>query len=244
MALDTDDTKRIPEGARAMFMSDGYAIFPGLIGQQTLTMLRQVCDTLLREPPDDDKGGKAHDIGRGHDRRFLRHRHQEFSALSDFVLGRGMKAIARELLDAPPYLFNEQFVVKGPRTGASFAWHQDGGYVPFDHAPYLTVWIALDDTTVENGAVYVLPRDLNQGQDIYAHRWDAAGKEKVGYDGDDPGIAATVQAGSVVAFSSATLHRSSPNTTDRARRAYLAQYSPEPILDPESGLPRTFATPL
>ena len=54
----------------------------------------------------------------------------------------------------------------------------------------------------------------------------------IGYAGEDPGIAATVAAGSMVIFSSLTLHRSSSNTTDMIRRAYLAQYSPEPIIDP------------
>ena len=38
-------------------------------------------------------------------------------------------------------------------------------------------------------------------------------------------------AGSVVAFSSRTFHRSGPNTTDRVRRVYLAQYSAEPIMN-------------
>ena len=46
------------------------------------------------------------------------------------------------------------------------------------------------------------------------------------------GIPAVVPAGSLVVFSSVTFHRSGANTTDRMRRAYVTQYSPEPIYKP------------
>ena len=39
-------------------------------------------------------------------------------------------------------------------------------------------------------------------------------------------------AGSLVVFSSLVFHRSGFNTTDRMRRAYVTQYSPEPIYKP------------
>ena len=44
-----------------------------------------------------------------------------------------------------------------------------------------------------------------------------------------------VPAGSVVAFSSYTFHRSGANSTPNMRRVYLAQYSAEPIVDTRSG---------
>ncbi|MGF1475061.1 MAG: phytanoyl-CoA dioxygenase family protein [Geminicoccaceae bacterium] len=226
------------------FLENGYVILADHLEPDELAQLRGICDDLLAEPPDDDEGGKGHDIGRGHDRRFLRHRHKDKPELASFVLGPGMRDLVSPVVGARPHLFNEQFVVKGPRTGASFAWHQDSGYVGFGHKPYLTVWIALDDTTVENGAVYILPRDLRRDMSVSEHRRDEAGKELVGYDGDEPGVPAIVSAGSIVLFSSVTLHRSSANTTARPRRAFVAQYSGVPIIDPITQRPKTFATPL
>ena len=236
--------KSIDTGAHVALRKNGYVILECLLDDIELATLQSICDELLAEPPDDDKSGQAHNIGRGEDRRFLRHRHKDIAALKDFVLGRDMKALASGFIGDHPYLFNEQFVVKGPRTGASFAWHQDSAYVGFDHEPYLSVWIALDDTTLENGALYVLPQDLDDGAAIVPHDWDEQGKEKIGYTGSNPGIAAVVPAGSLVIFSSLTLHCSSPNTTEKRRRAYLAQYSPQPIINPDTGAPRIFATPL
>ena len=76
------------------------------------------------------------------------------------------------------------------------------------------------------------------------HHWSEQARELVGYEGPDEGVGAIVPAGSVLVFSSVTLHRSSTNTTDKPRRAYLAQYSGTPLIDPETGQPKTFATPL
>ncbi len=226
------------------FAHDGYAIFPNLLEAREVALLGAVCDALLAEPPDDDMEGKAHNIGRGHDRRFLRHRHRDFPELGAFILGSDMKRFVSQFIGGTPHLFNEQFVVKGPKTGSAFGWHQDSGYVGFDHEIYLSVWMAIDDITSENGPVHVLPKDLTKDRDVLPHQWDETAKEMVGYDGPDEGVAAVVPAGSVVVFSSATLHRSSPNTTDKARRAYLAQYSPEAIINPATGRPKTFATAL
>ena len=236
--------KSIPSHAAHDYRHNGCVILRNQLGHDELGVLQDACDHLLLEPPDDDNSGKSHNIGRGQDRRFLRHRHEDLPALRDFILGEDMKRLASTFTGGQPYLFNEQFVVKGPKTGASFAWHQDSAYVGFDHEPYLTLWIALDDATVDNGAVFILPRDLNHDRSIADHRWDADGKELIGYDGGDPGEPALVPAGSIVAFSSVTLHRSSANVTERPRRGFIAQYSSEPIIDPKTGKPKTFAKPL
>ncbi len=219
----------------------GFTTYPNGLSAAELSMLRSTCDTLLAEPAQD--GGKGmHTIGLGDARRFLRHRHADFPELQDFVLGKTMADIARDCLGAEPLLFNEQFVVKGAGKGASFAWHQDSAYVGFDHTPYVTVWIALDDTTEANGCVYLLPRDIDAEPGIDPHEWQDETNELNGYFGDDPGQPMECGAGAVVAFSSITLHRSGPNTTERPRRAYIAQYSAEPIRDPESGELKRFAT--
>ncbi|WP_425038271.1 phytanoyl-CoA dioxygenase family protein [Primorskyibacter sp. S187A] len=222
----------------AAFRNTGWAL-AGRIQATTLDRLRNVCDRLLHTPPE---AGRS--LSLGDNRRFLAHAHLHDEDLRTVVLGPELKAVATHFLGAAPYLFNEQFVVKGPKTGAPFAWHQDSGYVGFEHKPYLSVWIALDDTTLENGPIYLLPRDLDRETHVEPHVWDEAAKERVGYTGAEPGQPALMSAGGIVVFSSLTLHRSSANTSDAPRRAYLAQYSTEPILDPTTGRPKSFATPL
>jgi len=225
------------------FRRHGYTVFADTLPPADLAMLRGVCDRLLDEPPED--GGKGmHTIGLGEARRFLRHRHADFPELENFVRGPSMGRVIAQTLGGEGLLFNEQFVVKGAGKGASFAWHQDSAYVGFDHKPYVTVWIALDDTTEENGCVYILPRDIEAQPGIDPHEWQDASSELNGYFGDETGAPMTCPAGTIVAFSSLTLHRSGPNTTDRPRRAYICQYSLEPIRDPETGVLKRFAKPV
>jgi hypothetical protein len=53
-----------------------------------------------------------------------------------------------------------------------------------------------------------------------------------------------VPAGSIACFSTTLFHRSGPNTTDRMRRVYVAQYSAEPILSEDGSQPLRLAEPL
>ncbi len=203
------------------FRKRGYCVVPEAISESELSDFHNAVDVRLNETPEDG-GGRFHVIGRGEERRFLRHRHEDFPAIEHFLFSEKIRELVLPLIGPSAYLFNEQFVVKGANTGASFAWHQDSAYVGFDHTPYLTIWIALDDTTENNGCLYVLPRDLNQNSIIDPHHWDDEGKELVGYDGVNPGIAIECASGSMVVFSSLTLHRSGGNSTGARRRAYSA----------------------
>ena len=65
---------------------------------------------------------------------------------------------ARQLLGGPVRFWHDQLFCKPPALGGGVAWHQDYSYwtrtKPMAH---LTCWIALDDTTRENGAVAYVP---------------------------------------------------------------------------------------
>ncbi|MEL7538082.1 MAG: hypothetical protein AAFM91_13610 [Pseudomonadota bacterium] len=105
--------RSIGHGTRDEIRRRGFVILENFLDNEELATLQHACNVLLEEPPDDDKGGQAHNIGRGEDRRFLRHRHTDIESLAAFVLGDNMRTLAGELISAHPYLFNEQFVVKG-----------------------------------------------------------------------------------------------------------------------------------
>jgi ectoine hydroxylase-related dioxygenase (phytanoyl-CoA dioxygenase family) len=155
-----------------------------------------------------------------------------------------MSEIARVALGDTVYLFNEQYVVKAAERGMKFGWHQDSGFIPYAHPPYLTCWIPLDDVTEANGTVYLLPYSRAGTRDVVEHVRDEETNDMVGYFGDDPGDPIIARAGSIACFSSTVFHRSGPNTTHRVRRVYLAQYSSEPILGQDRSRPRHLAEPL
>jgi ectoine hydroxylase-related dioxygenase (phytanoyl-CoA dioxygenase family) len=158
-----------------------------------------------------------------------------------FIFSPLMADVAQAALGPDVYLFNEQWVVKGAEQGMKFAWHQDSGYVKSgdpntSHRPYLTCWVPLDDMNERNGTVYLLPHSRSgTSHTIFDHVREDRTNDVVGHQGDDPGIAIEVPAGSVVAFSSYNFHRSGPNTTRDLRRVYLPQYSAAAVMKSDGG---------
>ncbi len=155
--------------------------------------------------------------------------------MHDFIFSRLMADICRATLGDNARFFLDQFVVKAAEVGMKFSWHQDSGYIPFDHTPYLTCWTALDDMSEENGTVYLLPFSAIGVKTRVRHIREEGSNDMVGYFGDNPGVPAIVPAGSVAVFQSVCFHRSGTNTTKAPRRVILTQYTPERIVNPFTG---------
>ena len=159
-------------------------------------------------------------------------KYDQVPSLSEYVFSDLMAEICRATIGDTAYLFYDQYVVKAAEKGISFSWHQDSGYLGFFHRPFVTIWAAVDDMTLENGTAFVMPFSTIGIKTLVEHIRDPRSGDKIGYFGDAPGIPAVVPAGSLVVFTSVSFHRSGPNTTDKMRRAYVTQYSPELIFKP------------
>lgn len=217
---------------RRQFETDGYFLLEQVIPDGDLAVLRDECQRFV-EQKDREMDAAGTDV-LGLDQRGKRYFVNDCSiaspALRRFVLGDLMAEICRATLGDRVFLFNDQYVVKGAEVGTRFEWHQDSGYVGYPHPPYLTCWCALDDVDSSNGTVHLLPYGRAGTREVVPHRKDAGTNDLVGYFGADAGIPVFAPAGSIACFSSTLFHRSGPNTTPRLRRAYIVQYSPEPIL--------------
>jgi ectoine hydroxylase-related dioxygenase (phytanoyl-CoA dioxygenase family) len=238
------DLRIIPEHARR-FREEGYFVLESTVPPGDLETLRGECQRFIDERDEemDRLGVDQLDLDRRGSRYFV-HAYGKSPAIERFLSSELMVQIARTALGDSIYLFNEQYVVKAAEQGMKFSWHQDSGFIDYAHRPYLTCWIALDDVTEANGTVYVLPYSRAGTREVVEHVSDAESNDRIGYFGDDPGDPVVVRAGSIVCFSSTLLHRSGPNTTDQARRVYVAQYSAEPILSEDGSQPRILAEPL
>jgi ectoine hydroxylase-related dioxygenase (phytanoyl-CoA dioxygenase family) len=110
------------------------------------------------------------------------------------------------------------------------AWHQDELFIPTRDRSLTAAWIALDDATVENGCLWVLPGSHRRGV-LYPdrdHRDPRFDCEVEAYDfpyRDEDAVAVEVPAGSVVVFNGYLLHMSLPNTGRHGlRRALVNHY--------------------
>ncbi len=238
-ALPSSSTKRIvtPEHLAA-FARDGLFVLPRIIPAAQLRALQDECMRLIAVRDADMEAQGIEVDGITHKgRRYFIHNNQNTSAVCrEWIFGDMMAEIAQSILGPQVQFFLDQFVVKGPEVGMKFGWHQDGGYVGFPHRPYLTCWITLDDMSAANGTISVLPYNRAGGTEVKLHIREAGTNDMVGYHGNDLGDLVEIPAGSIVVFSSQTFHKSGPNTTNALRRAYLCQYTAEPLYKPDGTL--------
>jgi ectoine hydroxylase-related dioxygenase (phytanoyl-CoA dioxygenase family) len=227
------------------FRDEGFFVLESVLPQTELELLRSECQRFIdeRDREMDRLGVETLDLDHRGSRYFV-HAYGKSDDIERFLRSDFMVEIAKAALGDTVYLFNEQYVVKAAEHGMKFSWHQDSGFVEYEHRPYLTCWIALDDVTEANGTVYLLPYSRAGTRDVVEHVRDEETNDLVGYFGDDPGDPVIVRAGSIACFSSTVFHRSGPNTTDRMRRVYLAQYTAEPLLSEDGSRPRILAEPL
>lgn len=108
------------------------------------------------------------------------------------------------------------------------AWHQDEIYIPTRDRSLIGAWIAVDDATITNGCLWVVPGSHRNGY-LYPSRehgkpeeFDGAG-ESFGFD-ESQEVPVEVKAGTVVFFNGYLLHRSRKNRSDIYRRVLVNHY--------------------
>jgi hypothetical protein len=238
----------LTEAHRTQYRDEGYFILPSAIPAAHLELLRTTCSDAIRRMEErmDREGTDTLGINHRGKRYFVGQSYADHPELGAFLFGDLMAEVCRATLGGTAFLHSDQYVVKCEQTGMSFAWHQDGAYVHArigDHPECITCWCALDDVTVENGTVYILPASRFGKRELVEHQRDPVTNDRIGYFGDDPGDPVIAPAGSIAVFSSLVFHRSGANPTGTQRRAYLAQYAPVPLRNQPGQFPQYFAEP-
>jgi hypothetical protein len=226
---------RVTEDQKRDYREKGFFLLERVIPESHLEILRETAADYIASihAEMDAQGTDVIGINHRNNRYFICNKWKSSPRMGEFIFSDYMADICRATLGSEAYLFHEQYVIKAAERGMKFAWHQDSGYVGHPHREYLSCWCALDDMSVENGTVFMLPYDRAGGKTVTEHQHEAGSNDLVGYFGDDPGVPIICPAGSIAVFSSVCFHRSNPNTTNRMRRVYLAQYSAEPLMDRE-----------
>ncbi len=126
------------------------------------------------------------------------------------------------------------------------AWHQDEFFIPTRDRSLTGGWMALDDATVENGCLWVIPGSHRHGiiwpqRTHNDQRFDCTGEAVAFPYADDDGVPVEVKKGSIVFFNGYLLHRSLPNYAPSGfRRSLVNHYmSAESLLPWQSFAPGT-----
>lgn len=135
-----------------------------------------------------------------------------------------LRPLLDQLIGSDSRMIQDMALLKPPYHGAEKPWHQDTAY--FDYTPLggvIGVWIALDDATVENGCMQVIPGSHLDGPAKHYHVRDcqlADGGVQV-----DRAVVVPLKPGGALFFSGLIHHGTPPNTSGDRRRALQFHYA-------------------
>lgn len=120
-------------------------------------------------------------------------------------------------------MFQDMALLKPPRIGREKPWHQDMAYfnIPIETI-VVGVWIALDEATVENGCMMVMPGSHKQGPVVHFRRrdWQICDTDVA----RQSALAVPLKPGSCLFFHGLMHHGTAANHTDKRRRALQYHY--------------------
>lgn len=209
------------------YRHDGYLTLRSLFTQEEISLLR---DTARRDRRLDEHAVSRADASGGASRLALWNKPGD-DIYGMFARCGTMAELARQLLDDEPYHYHSKMIMKEPRVGGAWEWHQDYGYWYQNGLlmPSLcSVMIAVDPATRENGCLQVIRGSQRMGRVDHVQNGDQAGANakrvevalkrlELVYCELDPG--------DVVAFDCNTLHRSDANSSDHPRWSMICCYN-------------------
>lgn len=217
---------QLSEPEIAGYRTNGFLVVEELLSPSELAQWRDAVDRVIEQdlvkPPADSAAGRA----RVFDQRMNLRRVSE--AIRPLVEDRAIGKLIAQLegVDAVR-VYLDQALVKGP-YGAPTQFHQDLPWWPFDSNHAATIWIALDDATVQNGCLYFVPGSNHLE---LTYRSDLGSQLGAIFD-DNPEITqapvpGAVPAGGCTFHNARTIHGAGANMTPGRRRAMTVAFMPD-----------------
>ena len=155
--------------------------------------------------------------------------------------------VVQNLLGHDLLLFRSTLMFKPAFHGSAHGIHQDSAYWPMDPPKLVTVSIALNDATPENGCFKVIPQSHKWGLQSWGHiarKQDESLTDHEDRDFSDQ-IDVPLSAGSALFFHSLMAHGSGPNQSPNPRNTALyAYFSPQVRYVPRNGKPERKSFPV
>jgi ectoine hydroxylase-related dioxygenase (phytanoyl-CoA dioxygenase family) len=237
-------------GLAGRYSTDGYVVLPGALSAAEVAEIRAEALRLCRGELGPVEGLLPASPGESDDEVIRRYLCLHFPHKLSDVMARAMRhpavlAVLTRVIGPDVKAMQSMLFTKGEgRPGQ--AWHQDEFFIPTRDRSLTGAWLALDDATVENGCLWVLPGSHRAGV-LYPDReqddarFDCTAEAYAFPYSDSDAVPLEVPAGAAVIFNGYLLHRSLPNTGRHGlRRAlvnhYMSASSLLPWGDPPAGV--------
>lgn len=207
----------------------GAIVVPGLVDRAGVARMNEVLAGLVERSRDVRAHDDVYDLEPGHSRtdprvRRIKKPHLVDPVFAEFMRSDALLPILRQLLGPGVRLYGSKLNLKAPGFGSPVEWHQDWAFYPHTNDDVLAVGVMLDDTSVENGAMFVLP-GTHKGPTFDHHGADghfcgALDPDTCGLD-FSKAVACEGPAGSCSFHHVRSVHGSAQNTSKRARGLLL-----------------------
>lgn len=211
----------------AEYHREGFVIARGFFAADEIDLLRSAAK--VDRALDEHSFGRAD--GEGGTVRLSLWNHPGDGIYGMFARCERIVRSAEKLLGGEVYHYHSKMIMKDPRVGGAWAWHQDYGYwyqngVLF---PWLvSVSIAVDPATRENGCLQVIPRSHDLGRIEHGLTGEQAGAdmERVHAILERlPLVYCEMDPGDAIFFHANLLHRSDMNQSENPRWSMICCYN-------------------
>jgi len=157
--------------------------------------------------------------------------HLLFTWLNDLIRHERILDVVEDVIGPDILCWGTSFFIKEPHNPAFVSWHQDSTYWGLEPADIVTAWIALSDSTTENGAMRVVPRSHTMAQvphrDTFRPENLLSRGQEVMVDVDEAEAATLVlKAGEMSLHHVRLIHGSEPNPSGVRRIGFAIRYLP------------------
>ena len=127
-------------------------------------------------------------------------------------------------------LWSSHFISKDPFTGRATPWHEDSAYWQDrldKHDGIVTVWLALDRSSRENGCMRVIPGTHHNGFSNYApvdHKENTFGREIPDEIDESRAVYFELKPDECSLHDARIMHGAMPNTSPHRRCGYTMRY--------------------
>ena len=155
--------------------------------------------------------------------------HLRCSALLELVHHPAIVEPMSDLLGPDLLCRSSSIFLKEPGDPAFVAWHQDAAFFDLDPPDVATAWVALADSTAENGALEILPASHRAPLLEHAMVGDPSnmlsrGQAITALIDEDQVVMLTLAAGEMSIHDVRLAHRSAPNRSSGRRLGFAIRY--------------------
>jgi ectoine hydroxylase-related dioxygenase (phytanoyl-CoA dioxygenase family) len=219
--------------AQTQFQRDGYVVFRDVIDVELIAEASDHVEWLAKRHPEVRPERLGH--------RFLRDDPFWVRLISDDRL----VDIAEMFVGPDVALFASHYISKPPYSGQPVLWHQDSAFWPLEPMEVVTLWLAVDHSTADNGCVRLIPGSHTRPIEAMRENTGVASVlgQEIAVDVDESAaVDVVLRPGDVEVHHPNIIHGSNANASPMRRCGLTIRYIPTStrITDPQQPFPSAF----